>query len=79
MQPASTVIVLAATSTSRMRLSRDSDNSTSEPPSRGVWPPTWPVLPDCGTIAVPVSLASAMIAETSSTVPGFIRRGEAPK
>ncbi len=35
-----------------------------------ICPPTSPVLPPCGTMAVCVSLASLRIAATSSTVPG---------
>ncbi len=54
--PASQVMVLDAASISRMRSSRVSDSTIS--PSCGVCPPTRPVLPPCGTIAVPVSLAS---------------------
>ncbi len=50
----------------------------SDLPSRGVWPPTRPVLPVCGTTAVPVSVASFKMAETSSTFAGLSRSGEEP-
>src|SRR5580698_8311894 len=55
-------------SISRMRSSRLSDSTTSL--CSGIWPPTRPVLPPCGTIGVPVSLASLAIADTSATVVG---------
>ena len=48
-----------------MRLSESTISSCS-----GICPPTRPVLPPCGTIAVPVSLASFNIAETSATDAG---------
>ena len=47
---------------------RLSESSTS--PLNGTCPPTSPVLPPCGTIAVPVSFASFRIADTSATEPG---------
>ena len=46
--PASQVMVFEVGSTSRMRSSRLSDSTIS--PLSGVWPPTRPVLPPCGTI-----------------------------
>ena len=39
-------------------------------PSKGICPPTRPVLPPCGTSGVLVSLASLRIACTSATEPG---------
>ena len=53
-----------------MRFSRDSDRMISRPDLSGTWAPTRPVLPLCGTIGVPVSVASRMIRLTSSTLPG---------
>ena len=37
---------------SRTRLSRSSETTTSWPVSNGICPPTSPVLPPCGTMAV---------------------------
>ena len=51
--PASTIIVRVTVSTSRSAASRVSDSTIS--PCIGVWPPTSPVLPPCGTTAVPVA------------------------
>ena len=36
----------------------------------GIWPPTRPVLPACGTTGMPCSWASARICDTSSVEPG---------
>ncbi len=69
--PASTVIVLSMASTSRMLLSRTSERTTSLPISKGICPPTAPVLPPCATMAVRVSLAMARMRDTSSTLAGF--------
>ena len=55
-------------STSRMRSSRLSDSTISL--CNGIWPPTSPVLPPCGTIGVAVSLASLTTFDTSSTDAG---------
>ena len=68
MTPASQVMVLEVGSTSRMGSSRVSDSTIS--PWCGIWPPTRPVLPPCGTIGVLVSFASLRIAATSATEPG---------
>ena len=76
MTPASQVMVFEVGSTSRMRSSRLSDSTISL--CSGVWPPTRPVLPPCGTIGVAVSLASLRIAATSSTEAGRSTRGEWP-
>ena len=51
--PASTVMVMPLSSSRRMRFMRGRRSSTS--PCNGIWPPTSPVLPPWGTIAVPVS------------------------
>ena len=48
--PASTIIVSVSGSISRMRFSRCSERTISRPLASGVWPPTSPVLPPCGTI-----------------------------
>ena len=74
--PASQVMVFEVGSTSRMRSSRLSDSTIS--PLSGVWPPTKPVLPPCGTIGVLVSLASRRMAATSSGEPGRSTSGEEP-
>src|SRR5476651_1535438 len=47
-------------------------------PSKGICPPTSPVLPPCGTTAVFVSWQMARIAETSDVAEGFSNRGELP-
>ena len=61
-----------------MRLRRASDSTISLPASDGIWPPTRPVLPPCGTIGVRVSLASFRIAATSATLPGRSTSGVRP-
>ena len=66
--PDSQVMVFDDGSISRILSSRVSEISSS--PSNGIWPPTRPVLPPCGTTAVRVSLASLRIATTSATEPG---------
>ena len=58
--PASQVIAFEAGSTSRILSSRVSERISS--PSKGICPPTRPVLPPCGTSGVFVSLASLRIA-----------------
>ena len=70
--PASTVIVIEASSTSRTRSMRLSDSSTSfwRPSWPGIWPPTRPVLPPCGTSAVFVSAQSLRMSATSCVEPG---------
>ena len=55
--PASTIIVPVTVSSSRSAARRVRDKTIS--PCIGVWPPTRPVLPPCGTIAVSVSWHSA--------------------
>ena len=60
-----------------MRFSRDSDSTISRPDASGTCAPTRPVLPLCGTIGVPVSLASRMMRLTSSTLPGRSTSGVA--
>ncbi len=75
--PASHVIVFDAASTSRMRSSRVSETRSSPP--CGICPPTSPVLPPCGTIGVPVSLASLRMAAISATEPGRSTAGEVPR
>ncbi len=75
--PASHVMVLERGSTSRMRSSWRNVTRTS--PSCGIWPPTRPVLPPWGTIAVAVSLARRRMAATSSTVPGRSTTGVRPR
>ena len=52
----------------RTRLSRLTESSISPP--MGIWPPTSPVLPACGTTGMACSLASARICDTSSVEPG---------
>ena len=54
--------------------------SATPPPRRcsGVWPPTSPVLPPCGTSAIRSALASAQIADTSAVEPGRSTKGEWP-
>ena len=74
--PASQVMVLDAVSTSRIPSIRRSEITTS--PLCGVWPPTRPVLPPCGTSAILCSLASLQIAETSAVEPGRSTSGEWP-
>ncbi len=59
MQPASTIIVLFKGSTVRIRFMRASDSTIARPDVSGVAPPTMPVLPPCGTIAVCASSAKA--------------------
>ena len=55
---------------------RLSDSTTS--PLCGICPPTRPVLPPCGTIAVEVSLAILRSSETSSVEPGRSTTGVWP-
>src|SRR6185312_2851951 len=69
-------MVLDTASTSRILSSRCSDKTTS--PLCGICPPTRPVLPPCGTIAVEVSLAIFNISETSAVEPGRRIAGECP-
>ena len=60
--------MLDAVSTSRILSIRRIEITTS--PLCGVWPPTRPVLPPCGTSAMRCSVASLQIAETSAVEPG---------
>jgi hypothetical protein len=69
-------MVFEVGSISRMRSSRLSDSTIS--PWSGVWPPTRPVLPPCGTSGVRVSFASLTMAATSSGEPGRSTSGEEP-
>ena len=78
MTPASTVTVFETTSSSRMRLRRDRESTSSLLPRCGTPAPTSPVLPPCGTMGVRVSLASRMMRETSSTLPGRSTIGVSP-
>ena len=50
--PASTVIVFEAGSISRSARMRVSESTIAPPPAPGIWPPTSPVLPPCGTTGV---------------------------
>ena len=75
--PASQVMVLEAVSISRTLSIRRIETTTS--PLCGVWPPTRPVLPPCGTSAIRCSLASLQIAETSAVEPGRSTSGERPR
>ena len=75
--PASQVIVFDTGSISRILSSRLSERRTS--PLCGTWPPTRPVLPPWGTIAVEVSFAIFMISETSATDPGRSTTGVCPR
>src|SRR6202171_452051 len=68
--PASQVIELVAASISRILSSRTVETTIAWR-SNEICPPTRPVLPPCGTIAVFVSCASLRISETSSVDPGF--------
>ena len=52
MQPASTVMVSALGSIARMRFMRRKDKTMDCPESSGVAPPTSPVLPPWGTMAM---------------------------
>ncbi len=74
--PASQVMVLDAVSMSRILSIRRIEMTTS--PLCGVWPPTRPVLPPCGTSAIRWSLASLQIADTSAVDPGRNTSGERP-
>ncbi len=68
--PASTVIVLATGSTSRIVRIRPSDSTTWVPESSGTPPATRPVLPPCGTIATPAAWQAVTTAATSAVDPG---------
>ena len=59
-------------------VSRASDSTISLPSGDGIWPPTRPVLPPCGTMPISCSLASARIRDTSSVDPGRSTTGVLP-
>src|SRR5581483_730964 len=69
-------MVLETGSTSRILSRRCSDSTTS--PLCGIWPPTRPVLPPCGTIAGEVSFAILRISDTSCVEPGRSTTGVWP-
>ena len=55
-----------------------SDSTISRRSASGIWPPTSPVLPPCGTIGTPGSRASRTTAATSAVVPGRTTARAAP-
>ena len=57
--PASQIITLLSASTSRIARRRWVETMISSPLKSGVWPPTSPVLPPCGTMGVRASLQKA--------------------
>ena len=70
MHPASTVMVSLSASKFRMRLMRDTETTTSLRVPVGIEPPTRPVLPAWGTIAMASEAQSATTCATSSVFPG---------
>jgi hypothetical protein len=75
--PASTTMELPRGSRLRMAFMRPRLTTTSWP--KGICAPVRPVLPPCGTMAVPVSFASARMRETSSVEPGRSTSGVLPR
>ncbi|MNT47237.1 hypothetical protein D3C72_1839350 [compost metagenome] len=70
MQPASTVIVRLSLSSARTVFMRPRFSTTCVPEVSGVDPTTRPVLPPCGTMAVPLAAQALTTAATSSVEPG---------
>src|ERR1700730_5874892 len=76
--PASTVIVFEARSISRSARMRVSESTIAPSPAPGIWPPTSPVLPPCGTTGVAVSWQSLSTAATSCVEPGRTTQSALP-
>ena len=80
MQPASTVIVKSSASRLRTAFMRSSDSRMQRASSgRGTEPPTRPVLPPCGTTAMPASEQIRMQAETSAVDAGRATSSAGPR
>jgi hypothetical protein len=77
--PASIVIVAFATSSSRTRFMRESDNTIASPALPGVAAPHRLVLPPCGTIGTPFSAQSRTTTATCSGDAGRTTASAAPR
>ena len=49
---------------------RRNERTIAAPPASGVWPPTSPVLPPCGTIGTRAAAQAFTTAATSAVEPG---------